>query len=126
MIGSCITLMSVRFDPPGAPDYYPGFNTAAIRRSSISRNKYLPGTHLLHLGGVCGGTRTADLVIDSRVTYPLDHNTSTIIGRNLPNYVYSVDTGKAIKVGLGRLSENLYERGFTLEKLKVITVTLFA
>ena len=22
--------MSVRFDPPGAPDYYPGFSTAAI------------------------------------------------------------------------------------------------
>ena len=37
--------MSVRYDPPGAPDYYPGFSTAAIRRSSISRNKFLPGTH---------------------------------------------------------------------------------
>ena len=51
-MGSCIALMSVRF---GAPDYYPGFSTAAIRRFSISRNKFLPGTHLLHLGGVeCG------------------------------------------------------------------------
>ena len=52
IVGSCIALMSVRFDPPGAPDYYPGFSTAAIRRSSISRNKFLPGIHLLHLGGV--------------------------------------------------------------------------
>ena len=52
IVVSCIALMSVRFDPPGAPDYYPGFSTAAIQRSSISRNKFLPGTHLPHLGGV--------------------------------------------------------------------------
>ena len=38
ILGSCIALMSVRFDPPGAPDYYPAFSLAAIRRSSISRN----------------------------------------------------------------------------------------
>ena len=30
IVGSCIALMSVRFDPLGAPDYYPGFSTAAI------------------------------------------------------------------------------------------------
>ena len=24
IVGPCIALMSVRFDPPGAPDYYPG------------------------------------------------------------------------------------------------------
>ena len=52
IMGSCIALMSVRYDPPGAPDYYPGFSKAAIRRSSISRKEFLPGTHLLHLGGV--------------------------------------------------------------------------
>ena len=46
IVGSCIALMSVRFDPPGAPDYYPGFSTAAIGRSSISRNKFLPGNIL--------------------------------------------------------------------------------
>ena len=51
-MGSCTALMSVKFDPPGAPDYYPGFSTAAIRRPSISRNKFLPGTHLLNLGRV--------------------------------------------------------------------------
>ena len=56
-MGSCIALMSVRFDPPGAPDYYPGFSKAAIRRSSISRNKFLPGTHLLHLVE-CGKCRS--------------------------------------------------------------------
>ena len=30
IVGSCIALMSVRLDTPGAPDYYPGFSTAAI------------------------------------------------------------------------------------------------
>ena len=30
MVGSCIALMSVRLDPLGAPDYYPGFSKAAI------------------------------------------------------------------------------------------------
>ena len=38
IVGSCIALMSVIFDTPSAPDYYPGFSTAAILHSSISRN----------------------------------------------------------------------------------------
>ena len=33
--------MSVRFDPPGAPNYYPDISTAAIWRSSITRNTFL-------------------------------------------------------------------------------------
>ena len=31
IVGSCIALMSVRLDTPGAPGYNPGFSMAAIK-----------------------------------------------------------------------------------------------
>ena len=76
IMGSCIALISVRFDPPGAPDYYPGFSTAAIQRSSISmgtwsRNKFLPGTHLLHLGRPGASQRDGHVYIRQPTMYPL-------------------------------------------------------
>ena len=43
--------VSIRLDSPGAPDYYPCFSMAATR-SNISRNSFLPGTHLHHLDWV--------------------------------------------------------------------------
>ena len=55
ILGSCKALISVRLDTPGAPDYYPGFRAwLPLRRSSISRNSFPPGTHLHLLGWVQG------------------------------------------------------------------------
>lgn len=34
-------------------DYYPEFSPVALKYSKYSRNKFLSGTYLLHLGGKC-------------------------------------------------------------------------
>ena len=82
--------LSMRYHPKRL-NYYPGFSPCSHWRWSISRNKFLPGNHLLHLGrerqswikclGTCihtGRNRTTDPLIVNQEHDPIRHSAPTM------------------------------------------------